>query len=50
MRKLLLLLVLVVLLNGCAKKIDYGESVVFVSDLKDGVVGSGTAYGRRSLS
>jgi len=40
----MLLLLLAVMMNSCAKKIDYGESVVFVSDLKDGVVGKGTPY------
>jgi parallel beta-helix repeat protein len=44
MRKLLLMPLLAAVLVGCAKKIDYGESVVFVSDLRDGADGSGTPY------
>jgi len=44
MRKSLVAIVLLAIMSGCAQQVDYGQAVVFVSDLKDGRTGSGTQY------
>lgn len=44
MHRIIPVLLALVLISGCAEKIDYGETVIFVSDLGDGVTGSGTPY------
>ncbi len=44
MKTTLTVFTLVLLLSGCAQKIDYGQTVVFVADLNDGRIGAGTQY------
>lgn len=44
MKKAIFAAVLLVILSGCAEKIDYGQSVIFVADLEDGRAGSGSHY------
>jgi parallel beta-helix repeat protein len=44
MKKALAAIILIALISGCAEQIDYGQTVLFISDLGDGRTGSGTRY------
>jgi parallel beta-helix repeat protein len=44
MRKTVIAVLLLAFVASCAKRIEHGQTVIFVSDLRDGRIGSGTQY------